>query len=297
MKLSWYKACQLDPSLSSISLNLSMSPTYAEPLSGGLTNRCWRIDIEQENPLTSYVWRPHSAILSAFDISRSEEYHVLQLVNQHTVIRAPRPQHLSPEGLLVEWVTEDSSTLEQSKPNPSVDEQLQLLAQIHQIKLQPKDHHGISTFDFTERMDHYWQQVEKKYQHTHFADIYRRHRQLPFKVEATALCHFDLGAHNLIRHQGQWVAIDWEYAAIADPKLDLAITLSLLDIPLAQGVQLYCQFAGIPSATSWIEDITTYLPYQHTLVMLWYLIHAEFYPQQEGLEMANFFASQIASHY
>ncbi|UJF19834.1 phosphotransferase [Vibrio sp. SS-MA-C1-2] len=322
MKIEWHQACQLEPSLQTLNSYFSAPhllspsdqhatyyhPKYAEPLSGGLTNRCWRIDLQksdEENTnqhVISFVWRPHSAILTAFDISRTQEFEILKQLSEHSTFRAPRPQLLNNQGLLVEWIMAETASINPHSLTltsivntiPSVDEQLQLLARLHQVKLNPQNQDQLRQFSFTDRVDHYWHQLTEKYQQTRFSDLYHAYRQLPFEIESTALCHFDLGDHNLIAHHNRWVAIDWEYAAIADPKLDLAITLSLLDIPLEEGVERYCHFAKIDDSQSWIKKVNAYRPHLNMMVMLWYLIHAEFYPQQEGIKMANYFADKYS---
>ena len=46
-RMSWHEACALDPTLQSVAHYFSFPPEYAQTLTGGLTNRCWKI-VSQE---------------------------------------------------------------------------------------------------------------------------------------------------------------------------------------------------------------------------------------------------------
>lgn len=57
-KIAWREASALDPSLLSLNHFFSVPPEYAQTLTGGLTNRCWKIVAGDR----AFVWRPATPI-------------------------------------------------------------------------------------------------------------------------------------------------------------------------------------------------------------------------------------------
>ncbi len=84
--MSWQEAQSLDESLLSLDAFLDAPPRIVEILSGGLTNRCWKIIDSSGN---AYVWRPKSSVSYHFGLSRSKEYQLLQSI--HSYGFTPRP--------------------------------------------------------------------------------------------------------------------------------------------------------------------------------------------------------------
>ncbi len=76
-RMPWRDACRLDNSLGSLDHFFKSPPDYAQTLSGGLTNRCWKVVLTNGE---CYVWRPDSQVLKAFSISRFQEHRILSAI-------------------------------------------------------------------------------------------------------------------------------------------------------------------------------------------------------------------------
>ncbi|MDW6003678.1 phosphotransferase [Vibrio mangrovi] len=261
-RMSWYEACQLDPSLTSLTHIFRETPEVAQTLTGGLTNRCWKIEFPGQPPV---VWRPATDVTQAFSISRHQEYHILSALKERAVLISPEPLHINEHGLLVQWI-DGVRVIEND-----VEMMTRLLSQIHQF---PVTRLPIIPFIYTARIDHYWFKLQSM--SVELGDVeplYKIWRTLPNIPEVPiSLCHFDLGSHNLIRTAQGVKVIDWEYAALADPRIDLAMTIYMADTNLVTAVGQYCQHRNITDIDAWIDGVKSWMPRVKMLAMLWYLI-------------------------
>lgn len=175
---SWSEAKLLDTSLSSLDSHFSEPPIRAQTLTGGLTNRCWKLVSAGG---TEYVWRPITPITKAFFISRHEEYQVLSTIERLGI--GPSPIVINESGLLVEWIAGD--TLYEGL---DLDELLKTLLSVHlvntkRLPLQP--------FSFTSRVDHYWLQLDAIHKTDVYTQIYQQWRIAPSIPHVDlSLCHF-----------------------------------------------------------------------------------------------------------
>ena len=224
-RMSWREACQLDSSLSSLQHFFSVPPDYAQTLTGGLTNRCWKI---VETNGKAYVWRPITSITQAFSISRAQEYQILSAIFDYGL--SPKPLFLNECGLLVEWLEGESLT-----DDLSFDQLLDALASVHSL---PTTRLPVVPFNFTARVDHYWMQLNQELKSEKFAMIYREWRNAPSLTAVTpTLCHFDLAGYNMVKGQQKVQIIDWEYATIGDPRLDLTLSIDVSGVNEQQAIQ------------------------------------------------------------
>ncbi|MDN3699869.1 phosphotransferase [Vibrio artabrorum] len=272
---SWSEAKLLDTSLSSLDGYFSDPPIRAQTLTGGLTNRCWKLVLVDG---TEYVWRPITPITKAFFISRHEEYQVLSAIERLGI--GPSPIVVNDLGLLVEWIAGD--TLYEGL---ELDDLLKTLISVHlvntkRLPLQP--------FCFTARVDHYWLQLDAIHKTETCTQIYQEWR-IPPSIPSVdlSLCHFDLGGYNLVRsHEGIKV-IDWEYAALADPRLDLTLTISAARVSVTEAVQTYCQLRGIHDVQPWLKGVEAWLPRSRMMAMLWYLLAHQLWGDEIYLDEAE----------
>jgi thiamine kinase len=257
---SWSEAKLLDTSLSSLDGYFSEPPIRAQTLTGGLTNRCWKLVLADG---TAYVWRPITPITKAFFISRHEEYQVLSAIERLDI--GPSPIVVNEQGLLVEWIAGETlyEGLEQ-------DDLLKTLISVHlvntaRLPLQP--------FSYTARVDHYWLQLDAVHKTETCTKIYQEWRVAPsIPSVGLSLCHFDLGGYNLVKNHDGIKIIDWEYAALADPRLDLTLTIAVARLPVTEAVNKYCQLRGIHDPQSWLDGVEAWLPRSQMMAMLWYLL-------------------------
>ncbi|WP_162674482.1 phosphotransferase [Vibrio variabilis] len=200
----WKQALQSAPNLAAIPSLINEVPLGALPLSGGLTNRCWRVFTPSYGWL---VWRADSEHCQLFDIDRGNEANVLLSVKGH--VSANRVVAQDDRGLLVTW--------REGKPIPAdlpVDALLSELAKIHEIT----PSRPVREFDLTAKLDHYWFHIHDSVLKRRYNSLYEKYR-LPPTLQCTdnVLCHFDFGRHNILSANEQLVVIDWEYAAMASP--------------------------------------------------------------------------------
>ncbi|CAM3557472.1 Thiamine kinase [Vibrio aerogenes CECT 7868] len=260
-RMSWREACLLEPSLASVSGAFKASPLIAEMLSGGLTNRCWKVEFNEHVPV---VWRPSTLVTQYFSISRHQEYRILSALDTAGFSLSPKPYSLKDEGLIVEWID--------GEPPDQDDEKLLvgLFVQIHQF---PVKHLPVIPFSYIARLDHYWFQLQSLGFPTDTVQaLYEQWRVMPnIKETSDTLCHFDLGMHNIIKTASGFKVIDWEYAALADPRLDLAMSFGTEEA-LAKIVTDYCYQRHISDTDDWIDGVKQWIPRARMLAMLWYFI-------------------------
>lgn len=272
---SWSEAKQLDESLHSLDHFFMSSPKIVQTLTGGLTNRCWKLVSAQGE---AYVWRPTTPITQAFSITRHQEYQVLSAIELLNI--GPKPVLLNDKGLLVEWL--EGETLSDGL---ELDSLLRTAISVHQVNTARIP---LTPFCFTARVDHYWFQLDEQYRIEPYKSIYQELRSSPnIKGVENALCHFDLGGYNLVRNQQGIQIIDWEYAALADPRLDLTLTIAVAQQPLLQSVYRYCQLRGIEDVDTWVEGVQAWLPKSQMMAMLWYLLAHQLWGDASYLEEAE----------
>ncbi|MCZ4309350.1 phosphotransferase [Vibrio atlanticus] len=281
---SWSEAKLLDTSLSSLDGYLSEPPIRAQTLTGGLTNRCWKLVLADG---TAYVWRPITPITKAFFISRHEEYQVLSAIERLDI--GPSPIVVNEQGLLVEWIAGETlyEGLEQ-------DDLLKTLISVHlvntaRLPLQP--------FSYTARVDHYWLQLDAVHKTETCTKIYQEWRVAPsIPSVGLSLCHFDLGGYNLVKNQDGIKIIDWEYAALADPRLDLTLTIAVARLPVTEAVNKYCQLRGIHDPQSWLDGVEAWLPRSQMMAMLWYLLAHQLWGGDSYLREAEALSHTLCSY-
>ncbi|MGR5061580.1 phosphotransferase [Photobacterium sp. DNB22_13_2] len=250
----------------------------AEPLSGGLSNRCWQVVIkhDQTGRCQTLVWRPCSVSSQAFGVSRQQEHDVLQAIylsGKHDI--APRPFALLPEGLLVEWAEGQTA-----KPDLSVETVVAILGTIHQLPLPSW------RLDCQLRGEHYWQHVGGVVDDHQLCRIHAYFQSLSIRTWfADTCCHHDMGWYNvIIAPVSQHKVIDWEYAAAGDPSLDLALTIAANHLDPAKAVTHYCQRMGIidvATQSRWQSAVTYWQPWCDYLAMLWFYVGAQRFADQE----------------
>ena len=285
--IGWQEATQLDDSLLALTSFFFEPPKTVQLLSGGLTNRCWRIHSKNG---TSYVWRPCSEHSRAFSVSRDQERAVLEFVTQSTVSSfvSPAPVFHCEQGLLVEWL--DGETLHQGVDESSL---IQLVADIHTLAI---DKLPVAPFSYVARLDHYWFQIASQYKNTEFEAIYYQWRALPEMHSAqVALCHFDLGSYNLIQTNSVIGVIDWEYATVSDPRIDLAMMVDLTNADLDTFVRRYCKQRNIEQIEEWQQDVKQWVPRVRVLAMLWFLLGYKLWGDVQYLDSANQIKHTICS--
>ncbi|MGF1682325.1 phosphotransferase [Photobacterium minamisatsumaniensis] len=234
----------------------------AKPLDGGLSNRCWYIELKHRHTGCNHqlVWRPTSSATSAFALSRQHEY---QLLTGIPAQLAPQPFALLNDGLLVEWVRGETAT--DALPSKNL---IQLQVAIHQLPV------PAWRLDVREKAAHYWSQIPSDVKDDTLQAIYRYFQtQSPKQWFSDTCCHHDLGWYNvIIQPGGSAKVIDWEYAAAGDPALDLALTITSNQLDPNMAIGHYCQAIGSNEVKRWQQAVAAWLPWCDFLAMLWFYV-------------------------
>ncbi|MCL9782292.1 phosphotransferase [Vibrio sp. S4M6] len=274
-RMPWRDACRLDNSLASLDHFFQIPPDYAQTLPGGLTNHCWKIALVSGE---QYVWRPDSQMLKAFSISRYQEHRILSSLADSNL--APKPFLVNAAGLLVEWIEGENA-----QEDFSNDALLTLYAQVHSLET---SNIAIAPFNYTARVDHYWIQIKPELKSTTLETLYQQWRASPAIPEVDlSLCHFDLGHYNIVQTPDGDKIIDWEYASLSDPRLDLALALNLTSQPTMDSVYQYCQLRGVEGVDDWVEGVLQWQPRGQLMALLWYLLAYQLKGEQQYLDSAG----------
>ncbi|PFG45888.1 thiamine kinase [Vibrio sp. ES.051] len=273
---SWQPAKQLDPSLNALDGFFTEPPVKVQTVTGGLTNRCWRLESSQG---LAYVWRPTSQVCKAFSISRHNEYQVLNAISSLNI--GPKPIFVHEQGLLVQWLEGQVLT----DLGIELNELLTIAVTIHQ---HPVNTIPLVPFSYIARIDHYWLELDDQYAGTEFESLYLKWRTEPsIDTVPLALCHFDLGCYNLVRGADGVKVIDWEYAGLADPRLDLTLTLQVAGAPIEDAVTQYCQLRDIEDPSIWLAGVQAWQPRTLVMAMLWYLLAYKLWEDEQYLNSAH----------
>lgn len=281
MKMAWGEAKSLDESLVSLDSFFSEQPKIAELLGGGLSSRCWKVVAQDDQ---CYVWRSASSHAFQFGLSRVRENQLLESLRDCQF--APNPIYLNRQGLLVEWLDGKTGSGEFSH-----DDIISMLASIHSLDIHNRP---IPLFNFTAQVDGYWHKINQERKTPELEAIYLRWRELPNlpSVDST-LCHFDFGDYNLVSTKAGLRVIDWEYAGVGDPRMDLAMTLDLACMPIPQSVVNYCTYRGIDDADGWIIGVDQWRPRNKMMSLLWYLLGYQIWQDDFYLKQAEDVQSQL----
>lgn len=274
-RMSWQESCHLDNSLLSLEHFFAVPPDYAQTLTGGLTNRCWKVVSQDGQP---YVWRPATHITKAFSISRFQEYQILAAIESCQL--SPKAHYINEQGLLVDWIEGESLT-----DDLSFDSLLKTMVKIHDIDTQRVP---VAPFNFTARVDHYWMLLNDEFKIEPYESIYQRWRNAPSLADVGhTLCHFDLAGYNMVKTANGHKVIDWEYAAIADPRLDLTLSIDVMGEKPLEAVYRYCQLRQVEGVDDWIEGVMAWKPRATMMAMLWYLLAYQLWGDEQYLTQAG----------
>lgn len=190
-------------------------PSLIGPLTGGLTNQSFLISADNK----VLVLRLNSAISAALDLNRVAEAQAIRFADAAglcapSVYCDPQYQYLITHYLAGDrWpATADGLT-----------QLARLLRQIHQLPALD------AVLNVSVKIAHYWRSINGQ------CDFIPVLKSLDEKVkihidraemlsDGRCLCHNDLLIDNLIAaDDGKLYAIDWEYAATADPFYELAV--------------------------------------------------------------------------
>jgi thiamine kinase-like enzyme len=209
----------------------------ATPLAGGLANRSWLVS----SAVGRWVVRLAGASDSRFAINRVAEYQVQAVAAAFGF--APAVVHAAPaEGLLVSehlagrtWTRADLC---------SPDGIRSLGARLSELHSLPPPR-TVRRIDVHEVLTHYLELPEAGARAFPREDISARLRWslATYKAGPSVLCHNDLHHLNIIAGE-RLVFVDWEYAGVGDPLLELAAVIGYHDLDAGQREALLAAHGG-----------------------------------------------------
>ncbi|WP_105903443.1 phosphotransferase [Vibrio gangliei] len=310
----WLQATKQEPSLVMLEKQWFKQTISAQPLSGGLTNQCWKISTQCGR---HYVWRPHSVSTQALSLERGNEFQILSVLQQAPF--SPRVENLFSEGLLVEWV--DGTTLTQVDHHDALESVMKCLSLLHRFEegntLFDDDlmsSHPVRSFDYARCIKTYWQSLEPEqrtpsqtYRFNHLLSLCDDLYQETLSVAPACLCHFDLGDYNIIqKDDSELVIIDWEYAAMASPILDVSTSILAGQFDVDLSVKAYAKWrlamdikngnthAKAINEPLWREMVQRWIPLLRFMALLWHSITYSLYGRASDQEAIQILSRQLA---
>ncbi len=250
--------------------SLGLNVRTIAPLSGGLTNRCFKIETNQG----AFVWRPMSTQAAILGADRNKERQILQALHNETF--APTIYHFDQYGLLLEWFDGDTLSGENTR-NIVID----LLVSIHQIAIvhfspDLKD----NVMNLSLRIQAYWSQLSphnKTPELQRYVEYFSRQSSQP--LLPICLCHYDAGAYNVITTTKGYGLIDWEYASIGDPSQDLAAVIIANQYDAESVIKRYCELQNL-SEERWQQAVRNWLPWFSFISVLWFHLGHQLYQDE-----------------
>jgi thiamine kinase len=251
-----------------------------QPILGGLTNRSWKLVREQQD----CIWRRHSPLLVNLGISRALEHRVLTFLAPHRF--APNIVHYSSLGIANQWIEGQPLLV-----SPSQSQMVKVMAQYHRLPLCADE--ALPLFNYRDNIQTYWKALLPENRFDQLSQLYhhaQRAEDALFNQAAPCLLHCDLGYYNLIDTGEQLAIIDWEYACIGDPLIDVVLTAMACRYRLDTFVETYCREMGgdIDSSVARAYEIRFYF---EIMSALWFVVCYQYNNDQsylnEAMEMAS----------
>lgn len=265
----------------------SARPSIIKPLTGGLSNQSFLISADNRR----LVLRVNSAMSDALGLNRAAELQALLRADKAglcapLVYCDPQQRYLVSAYLVGEpWAinTEGLARL------------AGLLRGIHRLP-------AIDTrLDISAKLACYWRAISTEPRAGFIAELRTLHERVEHHIHIAesfgggqCLCHNDLLAANLIAGPSDRLyAIDWEYAAMADPFYELAVIVEGQRLPREQQQLLLAAYLARPLMDAdWQRLHHWRIIYAYTSV-LWYAVQwSGGAMSQSGI--ADYIATQVA---
>lgn len=221
--------------------------------------------VELENG-EKYVLRHQSQRATDYGVNYQQEFRLLELLQ--SLEFAPKPYHSTANETLLHWIEGDIP----SAFSPTLLEKLaKQLARLHTFPLQAEGFDKkIAKLALAERCHFLWSKLTpQKRQELSFSPPFEYISPLDY-----AICHHDIHLGNLVEQGENLYLIDWEYAAISDPALDIAMLFHANRLSHAEQTHfLHTYLAHTPySQREFEQQIQRYLPEVNKLSLLWYAL-------------------------
>ena len=221
--------------------------------------------VELENG-ERYVLRHQSERATNYGIDYQQEVAFLRKLEPFGL--SPTVVYADDNSALLNWIEGETPDIFDETLLKSLAEQLALLhtIPIQELDFEPK----FATLDLAERCLFLWNNLSQtKRQQLGFSPPFRQ--IMPFQQ---AVCHHDIHLANLVLQEERLFLIDWEYAAISDPALELALLLQTNSLSTNQKeIFLKCYFAATYfDSAVFLAKMEEYQPEVDKLSRLWFAL-------------------------
>ena len=240
--------------------SFGLQTTKVSLLSGGLTNACLKVEAKEG----TFVWRPVSEQATLLGADRDKERDILTALD--AVSFTPKVYGSNGEGLLVEWFKGEVIALDKAK-----DVAVELLASVHQLRTDGFDEELTNdVMSLKSRILDYWSSLHPENQTSEmhaYVDYFSQKEELP--LFAPCLCHFDIGAYNIIVKENGYGLIDWEFASIGDPSQDLTTMIIANQFDADEVIHSYCMQRALDE-NEWKYAVKYWTPWVCFMGALWF---------------------------
>ena len=229
-------------------------------LSGGLTNACLKVEAKEG----TFVWRPVSEQAKLLGADREKERDILMAL--HAVPFTPKVHYSNEHGLLVEWFDGEVIALDKAQ-NVAVE----LLVSVHQLTIDGfTDELKNDVMSLKSRILNYWSSLEIENQTREMKTYVDYFSQKEERALFTpCLCHYDIGAYNIIVKEDGHGLIDWEYASIGDPSQDLTTMIIANQFAADEVIFNYCRQRNV-DIEPWQKAVAYWTPWVCFMGALWF---------------------------
>lgn len=254
------------------------------PQSGGLTNRCIKLETSEGH----FLWRPISKQAQLLGANRDNEALVLQHLDAQSF--APKLVAKTPDGILVQWLPGQTLSIESAQPAA-----MALLTKVHSLDISLLNQ--LPILRIKQRINDYLEQLTDVNRPA-LIERYVAHFQTQSDAHLfpISLCHFDIGAHNIIRMGNELGLIDWEYACLGDPSLELTITILANQYSCRDAITRYCQLSQT-SVTKMESAFTHWTPWVLLMQSVWFQLGYQLTQDKQYLTYAKWNLEQLTQHH
>ncbi|TXR53001.1 phosphotransferase [Reinekea thalattae] len=231
-------------------------------ISHSLTNSVYRLDSE----LKSWALRINNPYSAALGINRQKECDILMAIQNYSW--SPNIVYIDNDLCLSKWIQGDRFNLEKDQ---NLERLIQLVKELHTVPCSQIQQHA--AMDIRQEIRHL--QAPSFYANQDWRQLLEQQFERYRLPANPVLCHFDLHPDNIIETEQSLNLLDWEYAALGDPLIDLAF--------ISQGFSL--------DEPQWQQLIATFKPDEDELdlarclakitELLW---HEQRFPEQSQLD-------------
>ncbi|HEX9877313.1 MAG TPA: choline/ethanolamine kinase family protein [Gammaproteobacteria bacterium] len=258
-----------------------------EPLGGGLAARCYRV----EGDGLDCAVRLRNPVRSDFRLDPEAEKRLLRTLAAAGIAPPPVEIDAGPGALVtqflpgaVPWTPTDA------RAGTNIRRLAARLEALHAIETELKPFEAVAAAEAYTRaaaahLDLHEEQRRWRSELLRLAEAFAR------RFPATTLCHNDLVASNILDDGHLWL-LDFEYAALGDPILDLASVAGLNDFASPQRAELVSAYYAGKTVPFTPEELDEVIRWLRLLAYFWALARGS---EQRDARSFEAFAGQLAA--